>query len=549
MAQDLNTRKVFFTRPALAFILLSIFTCAPIWNVKYFISQDGSGHVHGAWAIIELLRGNPRFTDNFEFNFIFFPDVSGHWLMAVLLLALSAFTVTKIILTITFLGMIASAGWLRWRTSGHDGLVTSFLIGAALGFNWLWLTGFYNFQIGFIVAMFTTGIYYGWREQMNIWRSAVLAMLLVLVFVSHIVGFAIVVPAIFVLCILPLNELRLRNLLLTAASFIPVLPLVAIYKLQTEAGGGFAPIWRSLKDPYSLPNWLAQLRSVDSFIIISRKAFPFVSGESPLFAIFTPMLWIMIGFSILIVSAWFTRVREKSLLSNKLLPFAVLAAGSVFVAIFSPDDFQFTTSTGGILRERLFLAGLFFFIPLFRTRSISSGAKLFANLAFLLVIIFQTLALWEFAKRSDTVTREYLTAASAVPDGTRLAAITIEPDSLRFSANSVSSLDNFIGIDRDVFVWDNYEFGHYLFPIVAKRPEDQKFILGYTSHNAFGLDNPEMISVERIDKLTKIFEADHGRIDTLVVWGSDPRIEKAYQPWFEPEPYFVNGRVRLYRHK
>jgi hypothetical protein len=73
--------------------------------------------------------------------------------------------------------------------------------------------------------------------------------------------------------------------------------------------------------------------------------------------------------------------------------------------------------------------------------------------------------------------------------------------------------------------------------------------LEYTSHNAFKLDDPQNHSEERINKLAEILASDNQRIDTLLVWGSDPQIESAYQPWFEPEPYFVNGRVRLYRHK
>jgi hypothetical protein len=110
-------------------------------------------------------------------------------------------------------------------------------------------------------------------------------------------------------------------------------------------------------------------------------------------------------------------------------------------------------------------------------------------------------------------------------------------------------MDNYIGIRRDILVWDNYEFGHYLFPVVVKKRADQEFALAYTGHNAFEMNNPELSSKERIDRLAKIFEADNRRIDTLLVWGSDPQIEAAFRPWFEDKPYFENGRVRLYRHR
>jgi hypothetical protein len=534
---------------AFAFILLSLFACAPIWAVQYFINQDGSGHVHGAWTMIELLRGNPRFTELFQFNFIFFPDVSGHWLMVVLLQFLSAFTVTKIMMTLTYVGLVAAVVWLRWTTVGREGLLTSVLIGGALAFNWLWLEGFYNFNLGFAIAVFTIGCYFRWREDMNFTRAILLAVLLFVIFVSHIVSFAIAAGTVFALCILPFADVSKRRLLWSAAAFIPVAPVAAVYKFSSEAGGGFLPIWKNLNGHYAQSNRITQLRGVDSFIIISRRSFPFVDTDSTAFAIFTPFIWVIAAFALLLAATWFGRPREQSLWQNKFLPFIVLAIGSILVAIVSPDNFEFSSSTGGVLRERIFLIGLIYLVPLFRTADARPVLSVLAKAALVFVIVFQTAALWEYAMRSDQTAREYLSASEHVPDGTRLAAISITPQGMRFSANPAASLDNYIGIGRDILVWDNYEFGHYLFPVVAKNRADQEFALQYTGSNASELNNPQLYSQERVEKLSKLLEANHHRIDTLLVWGNDPQIEAVYQPWFGPEPYFENGRVRLYRHK
>ena len=531
------------------FILLSLFACAPIWGVQYFINQDGSGHVNGAWVMIELLRGNPRFTDLFQFNFLFFPDVSGHWLMALMLLFTSAFTTTKVMMTLTFVGSVAAVGSLRWCAVGHDGLVTSFLIGGALAFNWLWLEGFYNFNLGFALAVFTIGCYFRWREKMSIVNAVTLAVLLFLIFVSHIVSFAIAAGTIVFLCVLPFADVSRKRLLWTALAFAPVAPIAAIYKLNNEASGSFTPVWRSLNGQYALSNWLTQLRGVDSFIIISRRSFPFVDTDSTAFALFTPVVWIVAALALLLAATWLTRFREGGLLKSKYLPFIVLAVASIMVAIVSPDNFEFSSSTGGVLRERIFLIGLIYLVPLYRTAAAKPTILILAKAALILVVVFQTAALWEYALRSDRDAREFLSASSEVPDGTSLAAITITEKGMRFSANPVSSMDNYIGIRRDILVWDNYEFGHYLFPVVAKKRADQEFALAYTGHNAFEMNNPELSSKERIDRLAKIFEADNQRIDTLLVWGSDPQIEAAFRPWFEDKPYFENGRVRLYRHR
>jgi hypothetical protein len=371
-----------------------------------------------------------------------------------------------------------------------------------------------------------------------------------LIFISHIVSFAIAAGSIVVLCLLPFVDLSRRRLLWSIAAFIPVAPIAVIYKMTTGAGGSLTPVWRNLDGHYGVSNWLTQLRGIDSFIIISRRSFPFVGTDSTAFAIFTPVVWIVAAFALLLAASWFSALREKGLWSNKYLPFVVLAIGSVLVAIVSPDNFEFSNSSmGGVLRERLFLIGLVCLVPLFRTAGARPAFAMLAKPALVMVIVFQTAAVWEYAVRSDRYAREFLAASSHVPDDSSIAAITITDASMRFSANPLSSMENYIGIGRNILVWDNYEFGHYLFPVGAKNRTDQEFVLAFTGNNPYELSDPEKYSAKRIEKLSQILASNNDRIDTLVVWGSDPQIESTYMPWFEDQPYFENGRVRLYRHK
>lgn len=533
----------------IAFAALALFTGAPVWSVQYFINQDGSGHINGAWVMTELLRGDPLFTEHFRFNFIFYPNSSGHWLLAAMLQVVSAFTATKAMMSLTYLGLVAAVVWLRRSTAGNCGLFSSMLIGGALAYNWLWLEGFYNFNIGFIAAIFAIGSYYRWREEMNANRAAGLALFLFFVFFSHIVSFAILAGSIAVLCVLPAAVRNKRNIAWTAAAFIPVVPVAVLYKLSTGTSSGFTPVWRNLNDLHSAADWLTQFRGVDSFMIISRRTFPFVDAESPLFAVFTPLVWIVIALIVLMAA---TRLSGKGIgdvAGGRKLPFALLSAGSIIVSILSPDNFEFTSSTGGVLRERIFLCGLIFMVPLFNTAGASAVYRRAAHAALMLVIAFQTAALWEYALTSDRDAREYLSAGAHVPDGGSLAAVTLVPRGMRFSSSHIGSMDNYIGIGRNILVWDNYEFGHYLFPVVARESATQEFALEYTGSNSFEMNNPERNSEERYRKLAAVFAANNARIDTLLVWGSDPRIEAAFAPWFEPEPYFSNGRVRLFRHR
>jgi hypothetical protein len=525
------------------FLFLAAIATAPIWSVQYFLNQDGSGHAYGAWLITRLLAGDPKYTQLFQFNFILFPNSSGHWLQALLLQFFSAFTTTKIMAAFTYAGLVAAIGWLRWQTVG-SGIAVSLLIGSVFAFNSLWLVGFYNFNIGLITAIVGTGLYFRWRGSMSTFRIIVFSLVLLFAFVSHAISFLILAAAVVALALLPVSIISKRNLIATFISFLPVGGVAILYKISSGSSGAFTPIWNSLKDPYSIWSWINQLRAFDSFMIISRKSFPFVSADSIFFTIFTPLIWITIGLVLLAIATWPRIERLSTIISNRYFPFAVLFIGSVVVALVWPDFLKFENSTGGILRERVFLAGLIFLVPLFRIDGARHNLALMATFVFALVFLFQTAALWEYALQSDHDASEYVSANEHIPDGTSLAALRFDPATKRFSSNAISSLDNYFAINRDILVWDNYEFGHYLFPVVLRSEDDRRFAIDYTSSNTYDLSDDDKLA-----RISSVFEKDHERIGTLLVWDSDPKLEKAFHPYFESEPYFVNGRVRLFKHK
>lgn len=527
------------------FLILAVFTCLPIWSVDYFINQDGSGHVYSASLMTELLKGNAVVGEVYTFNSISYPNSSGHWILIFLLLFFNPFTVTKIIVTLTYLGLVAAVGWLRWKTVGREGVATALLTGAAIGFNWLWLMGFYNFTIGVIGFAFTLGLFYRWRENMNFGRAVLLSALLVFVYFSHIIGFGILAGSVCLLSVFVPPSNWKKTLTWTALAFLPIIPLLVIYKLLSEAGGGFSPVWRNLSDPYSVSSWITQLRSADLFVIISRKTFPFTTVNSNIFAVLTPGLWLLGGIFFLIIATWFSFRKERDLL-KKYYAFAILFALCLFVAMFAPDDFQLTN--GGVLRERFLLCGLIAFVPLFRLND-SIWLKRLAQFCFAVVIIFQTLALWEYSIHSSKLAKDLTAAQPSIADNTRLVSVSILEDGLRYHSLPTGQMDNYLGIGKNVQVWDNYEIGHHLFPIVAKEISHRQFVLGYTGSNVFALNDQSVNFDEKLLKLESLLEANNNKIDVLLIWGRDARVEAVLNRWFESEPYFQNGEVRLFRHK
>jgi hypothetical protein len=522
-------------------VALVLFTSAPIWGVQYFINQDGSGHVHSAWLMLEMVRGNPQVAELHQFNLLTYPNVAGHWLLAFFLVFTSAFTATKLMVSFTYVGLIAAAGWLRWCTDGRNGLWMSVLLAAALGFNWFWLQGAYNFILGLSLAMAGVGCYFRWRDDLNTGRMIALASLLVLSFLCHIISFAIFGLAVTAICILPVSAFSARSAIRTGITFVPAALLFAIYFLNSEASGELAPVWRSISDPLSAAQWVDQFRSVDPLNLMRRTAVPFVETESHYFAIFAPLLWISIAAFLLIGST----LRREGV--RRKLPFYFICIGLICVALFAPDELRFSSSTGGLFRERIFLSGLLFAVSLFDAEAIGRTAKITAAVALSFVIFFQTMAAWEFAIRGDNDAREFFAASSAIPEEASLVAVTIEEDPFRFMATPTSSINNYNGILRNATIWDNYEFGHYLFPLVYKEKRDQEFVRRMTIVNAYALKAPLPIAEQRLVDLESLLASEENKINTVVLWGSEPRIDAIVKRSFASEPVLVNGRVKLFR--
>lgn len=530
-------------------IALILFTSAPIWGVQYFVNQDGSGHVHTAWMMLELLREDPRIAEMHQFNLMTFPNVGGHWLLALFLLFTSAFTATKLMMSITYVGFVAAVGWLRWNTGGRDGLLLSVVFAAAIGFNFLWLIGFYNFLLGLIITIFGVGLYFRWRERIAVWHAAVLSVLIVAAFLCHVVSFAVFGLALAAIAWLPVSQVSVRKLALTAAALIPVMPLIYLYRANTEAGGPMVPVWRHLGESIASPMaWIDQFRSVDSFVMLSRTAFPFTDVETPLFGVFAPILYIAAAILLLLLASLLRFRKEKgSLIAEGSIPFLAIAGVLLLFSVFAPDDIQFSSSEGGLLRERLFLAGLAFAVPLVRIEGLRPTFERVAIGLLAFVVVFQTVVLWEYAVRSDREAREFFAASQAIPEGASAAGVTIRPRGFRFSGSHIPSINNYNGIGRDIRLWDNYELGHNYFPIVTRSREDHEFIRKFTQNNAYALDRPEQMREERVEALRTLLTSEPRRIDTLVVWGSDPRVDAAVVAGFGEPPVYEQGNVRVFR--
>jgi hypothetical protein len=323
----------------------------------------------------------------------------------------------------------------------------------------------------------------------------------------------------------------------------PVIPVFLYYRTLTTGGGSFSPVWRNLESPFSIISWLSQISMADPFIIISRKTLPFVNADSNFFLVFAPLLWLATAL-ILMAAASLRRSDGDDWKSR--LPFALLFVGALLAAMFAPDDFGLTN--GSVLRERVLLCGLIFFVPLFRLQS-SPVLKRLAQTALVFVIVFQTAALWEYALKTDREARNYYSVSSVINEHDSIFPVVLSDESRRLHSLPMTGMGNYLGIGRDIAVWNNYEIGHRLFPIVAKNEADRRFMFEFPSA-AVNLSNNSGESLdEKMLKMESSLGTYHDKINILLIWNSDPLVEPVFAKWFAPEPFFSNGQIRLFRHR
>jgi hypothetical protein len=307
-------------------------------------------------------------------------------------------------------------------------------------------------------------------------------------------------------------------------------------------GEPYSPVWRYLTDPFSLRSWINNFIAVDPFVLISRRTLPFTKFDTPMLAVFSPILWIMAAVTLLAFGTIFGG-RGREMLSRRYLPFVILSGALMLVAFFGPDDFNLTN--GGLLRQRVFLAALIFAVPLFQVEK-AVWAMRAANCCLFFVLILQTTALWEYSLRSSEETKEFVDVAKVIVDGQKIASAVVVEEPMRFHAFPVGQMNNYFGVGKNVIVWDNYEMGHYLFPAVPRDPEVKKFVFDLTRSNIVYLSGPKEDIQKNLAGLDSCLAANSGKIDIILLWGRNEQLENILKKSFDAQPFYESEHIRLF---
>lgn len=173
--------------PEILFAVMLVVLLVPIWSLNFFPTLDAPGHVNNGFILRDLISGHSEFYNNvFELN----PNWSPNWLSQLLLAGLSSFfSPIDCERIVHSLYIILFAGGFRFFARSFSGFTNYFgLLGFVFIYNYTFILGFFNFNLSIAIFLWCIGLLHrviSGRKGHSFW---ILAMALVVLYSSHLVG-------------------------------------------------------------------------------------------------------------------------------------------------------------------------------------------------------------------------------------------------------------------------------------------------------------------------------------------------------------------------
>ncbi len=187
--------RLWIHKEQIIFYSLILFFLFPLFNFKYFPSQDGPAHAYNSSLILSFHDSSHSiFPEYLKINTKFDPTWFGHIVLAILMLVFPAIIAEKILVGIYVILLPISARYAL------GGIKTESKCMAVLFFpfvyNYLLHMGFYSFSLSLSIGLFVFGYWIRYYEDLRIKRIVVLSILTTLLYFNHVVSLGVVTLAI-----------------------------------------------------------------------------------------------------------------------------------------------------------------------------------------------------------------------------------------------------------------------------------------------------------------------------------------------------------------
>lgn len=190
------------------FFTLTILFLFPIWSLDFFPTLDGQAHVFNSHVLWELWFGKSQlyeqyFVANTQLN----PNWISHPITAILAQFFQPQTCEKIILSLYLVFFVTAFRSMVFALKAYSVLMS--LLGFAFVYNNTFVNGYFNYNFGLVLLMFSVSALLRFTEIQSVRRSVILSICVLLLYFSHLIAFCVF--GLFVIIILCFQIFALRS--------------------------------------------------------------------------------------------------------------------------------------------------------------------------------------------------------------------------------------------------------------------------------------------------------------------------------------------------
>ena len=192
---DLSVR-----RKRILISLLIILHISPLWVFKYFPTQDGPAHVYNSYVLSVFHdEDSTRLREYYKLNLTLFPNWLAHICMALLMKIFPPLIAEKIVLS-AIIGLFPLS-LFYFLGAVHQGKNLYGFVGFLFSDHYLLHMGFYSFSLSVPLFFFALGYFIKHKEDMGVDKIAILNLLCILIYFSHILSFLLLLLSLTLLTI------------------------------------------------------------------------------------------------------------------------------------------------------------------------------------------------------------------------------------------------------------------------------------------------------------------------------------------------------------
>ncbi len=494
----------YFNIEGIIFYSLVFVGLYPIFGQKYFTTLDGGAHLYNSNIINAFISGNATlYEEIFSINTELVPNWIGHFVIAVLLFFTKSYIAEKIVISITLVLTSIFFRKLILRINQKNSYL-SFLCLPFTHYYLLYL-GFYNFTIGILFFLLLLLFWLSNKEK-NSYKSPVIAVLLLLIYFSHLFVLIIALIYLFIdICVEILTEYKKTNPLNIIKKYspiviasIPSIILTLLYFKNRIGNNSIEKIYLSSKEICIM------ILNGDLFKVFS-------DDESILAKTFTVIILLLYLFS---TTFYYIRQKKKNIKNKKqnnvIITFNIIVVCIFLMLFILPNDDGY----GGYITIRLIYFFLIFLI--FSTVLLLSSNNFF-KIIFIITISIGQYKNIELKQNGqmwlNTEKKDFEKVSTLIPNNSRLFTYLTSKNDNWLGGHFVESL----GADNRILVLNNYEASKGYFPVSYKKREFPKYFMGN-----------ELLFYDLVQKYGNINDSTHINVNYILVYGDTQNVGDYY---------------------